>query len=70
MYIIENDAPDSSKNNTSESYVGIKKIISGGPYNALLLLRAATCDFQQCGNFTSVDSDEPVQPPFMLRNSK
>ena len=28
MYIIENDAPDSSKNNTSESYVGIKKIIS------------------------------------------
>ena len=20
-----------------------------------------TCDFQQCGNLTSVDSDEPVQ---------
>ena len=31
---------------------------------------AATCDFQQCGILTSVDSDEPVQPPFKLRNSK
>ena len=30
---------------------------------------AATCDFQQCGILTSVDSDEPVQPPFKLRNS-
>ena len=29
-----------------------------------------TCDFQQCGNSTSVDSDEPVQPPVKLRNSK
>ena len=29
-----------------------------------------TCDFQQCGILTSVDSDEPVQPPFKLRNSK
>ena len=29
-----------------------------------------TCDFQQCGILTCVDSDEPVQPPFMLRNSK
>ena len=29
-----------------------------------------TCDFQQCGVFTSVDSGEPVQPPFKLRNSK
>ena len=28
------------------------------------------CDFQQCGNLTSVDSDEPVQPPFKHRNSK
>ena len=26
-----------------------------------------TCDFQQCGILTSVDSDEPVQPPFKLR---
>ena len=31
---------------------------------------AATWDFQQCGIFTSVDSDEPVQPPFNHRNSK
>ena len=28
-----------------------------------------TCDFQQCGILTSVDSDEPVKPPFKLRNS-
>ena len=26
-----------------------------------------TCDFQQCGILTSVDSDEPVLPPFDLR---
>ena len=25
---------------------------------------AVTCDFQQCGILTSVDSDKPVQPPF------
>ena len=31
---------------------------------------AATWDFQQCGFWTWVDSDEPVQPPFKLRNSK
>ena len=31
---------------------------------------AATCDFQQCSILTSVDSDEPVQPPFKIRNSK
>ena len=31
---------------------------------------AATCEFQQCGILTSVDSNEPVQPPFKLRNSK
>ena len=31
---------------------------------------AATHDFQQCGILTSVDSHEPVQPPFKLRNSK
>ena len=29
-----------------------------------------TCDFQQCGILTSVDSNEPVQPPVKLRNSK
>ena len=26
-----------------------------------------TCDFQQCGNLTSLDSDELVQSPFNLR---
>ena len=31
---------------------------------------AVTCDFQQCDILTSVDSDEPVKPPFKLRNSK
>ena len=29
-----------------------------------------TRDFQQCGILTSVDSDEPVQPPFQLRTLK
>ena len=32
--------------------------------------RAATCDFEHCGILTSVDSDQPVQPPVKLRNSK
>ena len=31
---------------------------------------AVTCDFQQCGILTSVDSDEHVQPPFKCRNCK
>ena len=25
-----------------------------------------TCDFQQCGILTGIESDEPVQPPFKL----
>ena len=25
-----------------------------------------TCDFQQCGILTSVDSDKPVKPPLSL----
>ena len=36
----------------------------------LLYTWAVTRDFQQCGILTSVDSDEPVQPLFKLRNSK
>ena len=28
------------------------------------------CVFQQCAVLTSVDSDEPVQPPVKNRNSK
>ena len=47
-------------------------------FELLLLLHQCTisytalsaCDFQQCGILTSVDSDESVQPPFKLRNSK
>ena len=31
---------------------------------------AVTCDFQQCGILTSVDSYEPEQPLFNLRSSK
>ena len=31
---------------------------------------ASAWDFQQCGILTCVDSDEPVQSPFKLRNSK
>ena len=31
---------------------------------------AMTCDFQQCDILISVDSDEPLQSPFKLRNSK
>ena len=31
---------------------------------------AMTCDFQQCGILTSVDSDEPVQHPFKLGTSE
>ena len=34
------------------------------------LIRAPTCDFQQCVFLTSVDSEEPMQPPVKLRNSK
>ena len=34
------------------------------------IIQAATCDRKQCGIWTSVDSDEPVQPLFKLRNSK
>ena len=29
-----------------------------------------TCDFQQCGILRNADSDEPVQPPYELRNLK
>ena len=31
---------------------------------------AVTCNVQQCDILTSEDSDEPVQLPFKLRNSK
>ena len=52
--------------------------VSGLIYNVqgLVLLVSAkikwavTCDFQQCGILTCVDSDEPLQPHFKLRHSK
>ena len=34
------------------------------------LIWAVTCNLQQCGILTCVDSDEPVQPPVNLRNTK
>ena len=43
---------------------------------SLVLLDSCTCIFQEwlkhmmSNILTSVDSDESVQPPFMLRNSK
>ena len=37
-------------------------------YNTVYGKWAATCDFQQCGIWTSVD--ESVQPTLKLRNSK
>ena len=36
----------------------------------LTYIWAVTCDFQLCGILTWKNSDEPVQPPFKLRNSK
>ena len=35
----------------------------------ITLISVLACDSQQCGILTSVDSDEPVQPAFKLRNS-
>ena len=34
------------------------------------IIRVVACDFQQCAILTSVDSDESVQPPVKLSNSK
>ena len=36
----------------------------------IITIRASAWDFQQCDILTSVDSDEPVQSRFKLRNSK
>ena len=40
--------------------------------NKIYLVKATqvTCDFQQCGILTCIDSDKPAQPPFKLRDSK
>ena len=39
-------------------------------WSELVLFHISTCDFQQCGILTSVDSVEPVQPPVKHRNFK
>ena len=39
-------------------------------FTNLSMFGVATCDFQQCDVLTSVDSDEPVQPPVKFRNTK
>ena len=36
----------------------------------VIIILAMTCYFQHCGILTSVDSNEPVEPPIKLRNSK
>ena len=50
------------------------KLFVGYAYNVSVCkdgyIWASACDFQQCGILTWVDSDEPLQPPFKLRNSK
>ena len=38
--------------------------------NTLVGIHLSRNNFKQCGILTSVDSDEPVQPPLKLRNSK
>ena len=48
----------------------ITKCVLKGLHCICLIILAATCDFQECGNLTCLDSDEPVWPPFKLRNSK
>ena len=58
---------------------GRRRLQRHAPYVSTMLHRrhnkrttnwAAAWDFQQFDILTSVDSDEPVQPPFKLRNSK
>ena len=39
-------------------------------YSLTIYNWTVTCNFQQCGILTSVDSDEPVQPPDKLRIPK
>ena len=43
--------------------------VSNSPPPSSEIIRAVTCDIQQSGILTSVDSDKPVQLLFKLRNS-
>ena len=45
------------------------EIQNGQIYAHCINKGAATCDFQQCGLLTSVDSYELVQPPFKHRDA-
>ena len=36
----------------------------------IIINSTSACDFQQCGILTCVDSEEPLQSPFKLRNTK
>ena len=38
--------------------------------NSTIIIMSRGMRFQQFDILTSVDSDEPLQPPFKLRNSK
>ena len=55
------------------NYVTLMKSLKVMPIISVAIIVitwAAACDFQQCGILTSVDSDQPAQPPFRRRNSK
>ena len=43
----------------------VQRTVSGKPIALLSIF-----EFQKCGILTSVDLDEPVQPPFKVRNYK
>ena len=61
IYTIEPVYDKKNKDKCAEKNIQITHIV---------IMLAATCDFQQCGILTSVDSTEPVQPLFKLINSK
>ena len=46
------------------------QVITDLYHRYLGLVYSKMSDFQQCGILICVDSDEPVQPPFKLRNTK
>ena len=53
---------------------GLAEHQSGWSWSVRKMLKTlelhSICDFQKSGIVTSVDSDEHVQPPFKLRNTK
>ena len=77
-FLIFSGSQGKNTSKTGQISFGFKVFVSVGPAvedcingkGFLIYNLAMTCDFQQCGILTSVDSDEPWQPPFKLRNSK